>query len=110
MGGRLRIRPYALKLFASNKYVYAQVLRKADGHIVASSSTIEKAVRDDLKAKGQSTSNKDAAGLVGAQLAERAKQAGVRGIEWNNKAEHQRYHGRFRAVVDAMTANGLPLV
>ena len=40
--------PFLVKLFFSNHYSYAQVLRKADGHIVASASTIEKELRTTL--------------------------------------------------------------
>jgi len=48
------LKPYSLKLFLSNKYTYAQIVRKADGHIVAAASTIEKSLRQDLS----STSDK----------------------------------------------------
>jgi ribosomal protein L18 len=37
-----------LKLFISNKYVYAQILRASDGNILAAASTIEKSARDSL--------------------------------------------------------------
>ena len=36
---------HLLKLFFSNKYSYAQILRTADGNIVASASTIEREQR-----------------------------------------------------------------
>lgn len=47
--------PFRLKLLFSNQYTYAQILRKADGHIVASASTIEKALRTTL----DNTANKE---------------------------------------------------
>ena len=40
--------PFLVKLFFSNHYSYAQILRKADGHIVASASTIERQLRTTL--------------------------------------------------------------
>ena len=41
-----KLKPYDLKLFFSNRYTYAQIVRNIDGHIVASASTIEKGLRD----------------------------------------------------------------
>jgi ribosomal protein L18 len=37
-----------LKLFISNKYAYAQIVRASDGNILAAASTIEKGARDGL--------------------------------------------------------------
>ena len=37
-----------LKLFISNKYAYAQIVRMSDGNIVAAASTIEKTAREGL--------------------------------------------------------------
>lgn len=50
------LKPHQLKLFLSNKFVYAQVVRQADGRIVAAASSIEKALAEGLP----STSDKDA--------------------------------------------------
>ena len=35
--------PHSLRVHMSNKYVYAQIVRALDGHVVASASTIERA-------------------------------------------------------------------
>jgi ribosomal protein L18 len=40
-------KPHILKLFLSNKYTYAQILRKSDGNVLAAASTIEKDLRKD---------------------------------------------------------------
>lgn len=37
-----------LKLFLSNRYVYAQILRLEDGNILAAASTIEKGIREGV--------------------------------------------------------------
>ena len=50
-----RTKPYILKLFFSNRYSYAQILRSSDGNILAAASTIEK----DLRAELPSTSDKE---------------------------------------------------
>ena len=34
--------PHALRVHFSNRYVYAQIVRASDGHVVASASTIER--------------------------------------------------------------------
>jgi len=49
------LKPYSLKLFLSNKYTYAQIVRKADGHIVAAASTIEKALQEGLASLSDTT-------------------------------------------------------
>ena len=50
-----RTKPFVLKLFFSNRYSYAQILRRLDGNIVAAASTIEK----DLRTTLDSTSDKE---------------------------------------------------
>ena len=56
-----RTQPYHLKAFFSNKNVVAQIVRMADGHIVAAASTLEQATREQLKAAGVSGSCSQAA-------------------------------------------------
>lgn len=60
-------------MFFSNKNVVAQVVRMADGHIVAAASTHEAAAKEALKAAGTSTSCVAAARAIGEALAQRAK-------------------------------------
>ena len=48
MSWKAALKPYHLKLYFSNKYSYAQIIRQGDGHIVAAASTIEKALRQQL--------------------------------------------------------------
>lgn len=45
-------KPLHLKVFLSNKFAYAQVVRMTDGHIVASASTIEEALRPEARTSG----------------------------------------------------------
>jgi ribosomal protein L18 len=42
------IKELQLKLFISNKYAYAQIVRASDGNILAAASTIEKTARQGL--------------------------------------------------------------
>ena len=39
---------HQLRLFFSNKYVYAQALRMGDGHVVAAASTVQKGLQEGL--------------------------------------------------------------
>lgn len=48
MSWKAALKPYHLKLHFSNKYSYAQIVRQADGNIVAAASTIERELRESL--------------------------------------------------------------
>ncbi|KAK9909005.1 hypothetical protein WJX75_005974 [Coccomyxa subellipsoidea] len=97
-------KPHILKLFLSNKYTYAQILRKSDGNVLAAASTIEKDLRKDCP----STSDKPASVLVGKLLAERAQQAGISAVHWDRKYG-QKYHGKVKELLVSMQEAGLPL-
>ncbi|CAL5229338.1 g12644 [Coccomyxa viridis] len=99
-----RTKPYILKLFFSNQYSYAQILRSSDGNILAAASTIEKDLRTELP----STSDKEASKVVGKRLAERAKAAGIDAVYWDRK-HGQKYHGKIKELLQTMQAEGLPL-
>lgn len=45
---RVAVKELQLKLFVSNKYAYAQIVRASDGNILAAASTIEKGAREAL--------------------------------------------------------------
>ena len=57
----LALQPYHLTTFFSNKYAYAQIVRMADGHIVATASTVEPQTKEALAAAGTSPSCSQAA-------------------------------------------------
>lgn len=42
------IKELQLKLFLSNKYAYAQIVRASDGNVLAAASTIEKVAQEGL--------------------------------------------------------------
>jgi large subunit ribosomal protein L18 len=90
-----------LSVFRSHKHVYAQLVDDLAGRTLASASTIDGAVGDQVGYGG----NKDAAALVGKTIAERALAAGI------TKACFDRgpfkYHGRVAALADAARAAGL---
>ncbi len=89
-----------LAVFRSTNHIYAQVINDEIGHTMAAAS--------DLEADLRKLTDKDKsglAGLVGAAVAERAKQAGVTKVVFDRGGF--RYHGRVKALADAARAAGL---
>lgn len=72
-------------------------------------STIEPQLQQALKAAGTTAACAGAAGRVGKVLAQRAQQAGLAGVHWQ-RPHGVRYHGKHKALIEAMRAAGLPLV
>ena len=96
MGNRLR-----LSVFRSSKHIYAQVINDATGVTVASASTKDKEIRDAVK----NGATKQAAGIVGKALAERAVKAGVKEVAFDRGG--YKYHGRVQALAEAAREGGL---
>ena len=79
-----------LSVFRSNLHIYASVISDDGQRILASASTAEKEVRDQIgKDKGGNTS---AAALVGKRVAEKAIAAGVGKVAFDRSGFA--YHGR----------------
>lgn len=83
----------------SSQHIYAQVISADGGKVLASASTLDKALRDGA------TGNVDAAKKVGALVAERAKAAGVTQVAFDRSGF--KYHGRVKALADAAREGGL---
>lgn len=88
-----------LTVFRTNQHMYAQVI-SVDGLVIASASTLDK----ELRQKG-ATSNVEAAKAVGALLAKRAVEKGVKQIAFDRSGF--KYHGRVKALADAAREAGL---
>jgi large subunit ribosomal protein L18 len=88
-----------LNVFRSNKHVYAQVIDDMSGVTLVSASTMEK----DLNL--ESTSNLEAAKLVGELVAKRAVDKGISAVVFDRGG--YLYHGRIQALADAARENGL---
>ena len=92
-----------LSVFRSNLHIYASVVSDDGTQVLASASTAEKEVREQLgKDKGGNTS---AAALVGKRIAERAKAAGVEKVAFDRSGFA--YHGRVKALAEAAREAGL---
>ena len=87
-----------LSVFRSSKHIYAQVIDDLAGSTLASASTQDK----DFTGSG---GNVDAAGIIGKQIAERAKNAGVETVIFDRGGYI--YHGRVKALAEAAREAGL---
>ncbi|MDT7526668.1 MULTISPECIES: 50S ribosomal protein L18 [Idiomarinaceae] len=83
------------------RHIYAQLIASNGSEVLAAASTVEKALRDELKATG----NVDAAKAVGKLIAERAIEKGVKNVAFDRSGF--RYHGRVAALADAAREAGL---
>ncbi len=90
-----------LSVFRSNTHVYAQIIDDAKGATIASASTLEKEVRDNIK----KSSNTEAASFIGKLIAERALKSGVNEVIFDRGGYI--YHGRVKALADAAREAGL---
>ena len=95
-GGRPR-----LSVFRSSKQIYAQVIDDEQGRTLASASTMEKAMREQLK----TGATVETARIVGKELAERAKKAGVAKVVFDRGG--YMYHGRVKALAEGAREGGL---
>ncbi len=85
----------------SNTHIYAQVIDASGGKVLASASSAEKALRNELKNGG----NIKAAAMVGKLIAEKAKNAGVETVAFDRSG--YRFHGRVKALAEAAREGGL---
>ena len=85
----------------SNCHIYAQIVAPSGDKILTSASTLEGAVRKDLKNGG----NKAAAAVVGKRIAEKAKKLGIEAVAFDRSGF--KYHGRVKALADAAREGGL---
>ena len=83
------------------RHIYAQVIAPDGARVLASASTLDKAVRSEVTYGG----NVAAAEVVGRLIAERAKSAGVDSVAFDRAGF--RYHGRIKALADKARENGL---
>ncbi|MBE1273308.1 MULTISPECIES: 50S ribosomal protein L18 [Enterovibrio] len=83
------------------RHVYAQVIAANGSEVIAAASTLEKAIREQLKGTG----NKDAASAVGKAIAERALEKGIETVAFDRSGFQ--YHGRVAALADAAREAGL---
>jgi large subunit ribosomal protein L18 len=90
-----------LSVHRTPRHMYAQILSADGSKVIASSSTLESAVKSSIARTG----NIEAAIVVGRLIAERALAAGVTSVAFDRSGF--KYHGRVKAVADAAREAGL---
>jgi large subunit ribosomal protein L18 len=93
-----------LTVFRSNLHIYASVVSDDGSKVLASASTAEKDVREQLGAAGKG-GNAAAAALIGKRIAEKAKAAGIDTVAFDRAGFA--YHGRVKALAEAAREAGL---
>ena len=93
-----------LTVHRTNLHIYASVVSADGDKVLASASTAEAEVRNQLGGAGKG-GNVAAAKLVGTRLAQKAKAAGVEEVAFDRAGF--RYHGRVKALADAAREAGL---
>jgi large subunit ribosomal protein L18 len=94
-----------LTVHRTNLHIYANVISADGGKVLASASTAESEVRNQLaSAKGRG-GNAAAAKIVGTRIAQKAKAAGIEQVAFDRAGF--RFHGRVKALADAAREAGL---
>jgi len=88
-----------LNVFRSNANITAQIIDDEKGITLVSASSLEKEL--NIKNGG----NIEAAKIIGAEIAKRAKKAKIEKVVFDRGG--YLYHGRVRALADAARENGL---
>lgn len=90
-----------LNVFRSLKHIYVQLIDDDAGHTLASASTVE----ESFRTTGATGGNIEAARVVGAKIAQRAKEKGITRVVFDRGGF--RYHGRVKNLADAAREGGL---
>ena len=85
----------------SNKNIYCQIIDDVAGKTLVAVGSQGKEIRESLGYGG----NSDAAGKIGATIAEKALAAGIKKVKFDRGAN--KYHGRLAALADAAREAGL---
>ena len=88
-----------LSVFRSNANITAQIIDDEKGTTLVSASSLEK----ELKLKNGG--NVEAAKIIGAEIAKRAKKAKITEVVFDRSG--YLYHGRVKALAEAARENGL---
>jgi large subunit ribosomal protein L18 len=85
-----------LAVFRSNRHIYAQIIDDMNGRTLASAGSLGLAGDDDKTEEAK---------RVGAEVARRAKQAGIAAVVFDRGG--YQYHGRVQALAEAAREGGL---
>jgi large subunit ribosomal protein L18 len=89
----------------TNLHIYASVISADGGKVLATASTVEAEVRNQLASAKGKGGNAAAAKIVGARIAQKARAAGIEQVAFDRAGF--RYHGRVKALAEAAREAGL---
>ncbi|MDX2098771.1 MAG: 50S ribosomal protein L18 [Leptolyngbyaceae cyanobacterium bins.59] len=90
-----------LAVFRSNQHIYAQVIDDTAQHTLASASTLDPELKENLS----SGANCDASAQVGKLVAQRLLKQGIQKVVFDRGGNL--YHGRVKALAEAAREAGL---
>ncbi len=93
-----------LAVHRSAQHIYAAIVSDDGTKVLASASTAEKEVREQLGGNGKG-GNVSAASVVGKRIAEKAKAAGIEKVAFDRSGFA--FHGRVKALAEAAREAGL---
>jgi large subunit ribosomal protein L18 len=88
-------------VFKSNRYVYTQAINDENGSVLASACTLERPFREAHK----NTKNLQSCDKLGEILAHRLREKNIEKIVFDRGVYP--YHGRIKALAEAMRKGGL---
>jgi len=88
-----------LTVFRSNNHIYAQLIDDTKGLTLASSSSIEKSIRE------QKLTRKEIAELIGKNIAKKILSKGIDRVAFDRGK--YKYHGLIKILADAARLEGL---
>jgi large subunit ribosomal protein L18 len=91
-----------LSVFRSHQNISCQLIDDSRGVTLAASSSLRKELKGQLGGKG---GNRQAATLVGKDIAEKAKGLGISAVAFDRNG--YRFHGRVKALAEAAREAGL---
>lgn len=92
-----------LAVFRSSKHIYVQAIDDGRGHTLAHASSRDAVIRSAVPSGGNIAAAKQVGGAIAAKL----KSAGIGSVVFD-RGGHL-YHGRVRAVADAVREAGIKL-
>ena len=88
-----------LSVFRSNTHIYAQLIDDINGVTLASSSSLEKSIKD------QKLSKKNTAEIVGKEIAKKIISIGIKDVSFDRGK--YKYHGLIKILADSARSEGL---
>lgn len=88
-----------LNVYRSEKHIYAQLIDDEAGHTLAAASSRDESL------KNVSGANREGAKAVGALIAKRAQEKGIKSVVFDRGG--YLYHGRVAALAEGARENGL---